>query len=121
MRNIMVRRFLVRALLVAFAGLMLVMMLVAHAHPNDWLIGPASPTMVKTCALIAIAYYAAIALFVFVQTQREKLRNVGKWADDMAQATASPNVVPMGSRARGDNPPTQPIPVAPDDEAVGED
>ena len=116
MRN-MVRRFLFRAALVLFAAFMLVMMFVSRNYPNDWLLGPASPTLIRVCAIIAVVYYTGWALVLFVAHQRERLGwTAGEplWRGGFDEDD-DVTVVSMASRRGG--PPTQPIPVPPDEAA----
>ena len=119
MRN-MARKFAFRAALTLFAVIMLWSMFVAHANPDSWLTGPASPALIRWAAIIVAVYYGAFGLFLFVAHQQEKMRLAEQAAANHETAQAEQDRVVTSMANRRGPAPTQPIPVPPG-QAAGDD
>ena len=97
----------------AAAGTLFLIILDAFGHwsanSGSWFTEPASPTLIKTCIVIAVLYYAGWIAFVGLARYRQAAED----ERELKRVERAP-VIPLPNR-RPHNPPTQPIPVPPGD------
>lgn len=89
-----------------------------RSHEGNWLLGPASPVLVRVCVTIAVVFVAVFVGFVGYMRLRERReydRQFGASLDPgPGEETDADNVITMPDRRPA--PPTAPMPAA-----VGDD
>lgn len=85
-----------------------------HYSPNDWLWGPASPGLIKYGFGFVVLFYIAFGMFVMFMRYREASGYHVQLP--LYRLTDDGEVIPVSRpRQRQQGPPTQPIPIAPDE------